>query len=117
MFHYIDVNKIVNALYCEDQTNFLIEFPVYSDQAIFITPGEKVKVPTLTYVFNIPKSHFVQFKGITSNISISTTSGVLHPDTYGLVCVQLLNFSLESRDIPKSIKLGSIEIKKYLNHN
>lgn len=117
MYHYVDVNQIVNTLYCEDQTEFLIEFPVYCDQPSFISPGEKLKIPTLTYVFNIPKTHFVEFNGITTNISISTYNGVIHPDTYGLIYITLVNTSLELREVPKHIKLGSIKIRKYLCNN
>ena len=113
MNQYIDVKRIVENLYMEDQTKVVIEFPVYSEQFFIIESGQRAKISTFTYVFNIPKSHYVAFKGIETNISVSAESGIITPEKNGTLFITLMNMSLESRDIPRGIQLGSISIKKY----
>ena len=56
---------------------------VFSDQMSIIESGGRMKISTTTYVFNIPKTHYIAFQGINTNISISAESGVIHPDKNG----------------------------------
>ena len=113
MNQYIDVKRITDTLYLEDQTKVVIEFPVYSDQLSIIEPGGKIKTCTLTYIFNIPKTHYVSFTGFEMNISVSAESGVTNPEKNGILYISMINTSLEYRTIPRGIQLGVILIKKY----
>ena len=114
MNQYIDVKRITDTLYLEDQTNVVIEFPVHSDQLSIIEPGGgKIKTCTLTYIFNIPKTHYVSFTGFEMNISVLAESGVTNPEKNGILYVSMINTSLESRTIPRGIQLGGTSIRKY----
>ena len=117
MNQYIDVKRITDTLYLEDQTKVLIEFPVFSDQVSIIESGGRMKISTTTYVFNIPKTHYIAFQGINTNISISAESGVIHPDKNGILYISIINSSLETRDVPRGIQLGSVSVKKYSHFN
>ena len=53
------------------------------------------------------------FRGINTNISVSTISEVVHPDKCGVLVVDAINSSLEEREIPRNLQLGCLCIKKY----
>ena len=113
MNQYIDVKRITDTLYLEDQAKVLIEFPVYSDQLSIIEPGGKIKTSTLTYIFNIPKTHYISFTGFEMNILVSAESAVINPEKNGILYVSMINTSLESRNIPRGIQIGVLSIRKY----
>ena len=47
------------------------------------------------------------------NISVSAESGVTNPEKNGILYINIINTSLESRTIPRGIQLGVISIRKY----
>ena len=91
----------------------IIELPVYTECLTLVPSGTKIKVPTSSYVFNVPTSHYVMFRGINTNISITAVSGVLDPSKNGILFIDVINLSLEEREIPRNLKLGSLCIKKF----
>ena len=52
MNQYIDVKRITDTLYLEDQTKVVIEFPVHSDQLSILNRGVKSKHAHL-HIFSI----------------------------------------------------------------
>ena len=113
MKQFIDVKRITDSLYIEDQSEVIIELPVYTECLTLVPSGTKIKVPTSCYVFNMPSSHYVMFRGINTNISITAISGVLDPSKNGTLYIDVINLSLEEREIPRNLKLGSLCIKKF----
>ena len=113
MNQHIDVKRITDAVYIEDQSNLKLEFPVHSDSLYLLESGGKRKIFTDTCLFNIPKTHYVLFRGINTNISVTTLSEVVHPDKCGVLVVDAINSSLEEREIPRNLQLGFVCIKKY----
>ena len=113
MNQFIDVKRITDSLYIEDQSEVIIELPVYTECLTLVPSGTRIKVPTSSYVFNVPISHYVMFRGINTNISITAISGVLDPSKNGILFIDVINLSLEEREIPRNLKLGSLCIKKF----
>ena len=113
MNQFIDVKRITDSLYIEDQSELIIELPVYTESLTLVPSGTKIKVPTSCYVFNTPVSHYVMFRGINTNISVTAISGVLDPSKNGILFIDVINLSLEDREIPRGLKLGSLCIKKF----
>ena len=111
MNQFIDVKRITDSLYIEDQSEVIIELPVYTECLTLVPSVTKIKVPTSSYVFNVPTSHYVMFRGINTNISITAVSGVLDPSKNGILFIDVINLSLEEREIPCNLKLGSLCIK------
>ena len=113
MNQFIDVKRITDSLYIEDQNELINEIPVYTESLTLVSSGTKINIPTSCYVFNIPISHYVMFRGINTNISITAISGVLDSSQNGILFIDVINLSLEEREIPRNLKLGSLCIKKF----
>ncbi len=117
MYQYIDVNQIIDTKFCEDQSEVVIEFPVYSNIESEIKHGSRQKIKSSTSIFNIPKTHFVSFKGIQTNIGISTKFGIVHPDFFGVLHIDVFNSGLQNHILPYNLKLGTLSIKQYSAFN
>ena len=111
---YINVKQIVECILCGNQVDTIIEFPIYANVELEIKQGRYMKIETTSSIYNIPDTHFVSFKPVTTNIGIFTKEFVLYPTSFGKIFVDVYNSSLETRIIPRFMKIGSIAIKKYL---
>ena len=106
MNQFIVVKRITDSLYIEDQSELIIELPVYTESLTLVPSGTKIKVPSSCYVFNTPVSHYVMFRGINTNISVTAISGVLDPSKNGILFIDVINLSLQDREIPCYLYLG-----------
>ena len=113
MKQVLDVKSIVDSICSDDQTNIMLSFPIYAENSFDVESGSMTNILSSTAVYNIPLSHFVSFEGTKTNISIYTTSGVLHPYTHGQIAVKVGNSSLQNHTMPKNWELGTLLIKKY----
>ena len=126
MCQYIDINKLVDALpqkcqctlyeprYCH-HLEIAIDFPICLAQEEILDSCMTKKVQSCTVIYNVPLSHYVEYKGISTNIGIFTKDGVLANDTCGYVHVYVYNSSTESRVLPIGMRIGSLSLKKYYN--
>jgi dUTPase len=116
MYHILDVGKIVDSFSCHSlckYTQIHLGIDVCLDDDEVIESGSVKKVKTHAAVYNIPITHYIQVEGISTNIGICSIGGVLHPDTYGYIHIYVRNTSLQSRSLPKQMKLGSIFVKPF----
>ena len=123
MCQYIDANKIIQGLpqmhnctdynphYCHDP-DIIIEFPVYLSQEETLDSCTVTKVKSSSALYNLPFSHYAEFKGISTNMGIFTKSGVLNNSVCGYIHVYVYNSSTESRVLPVGMRLGSLCLKK-----
>ena len=112
MNQYIDVKRIADTLYLEDQTKLVIEFLVHSDQLSIIEPGGNQNMHTFLY-FQYSKNSLCIIHRIWNDyISFSR---IRRDKSWknGILYVSMINTSLESRTIPRGIQLGVISIRKY----
>ena len=118
MYCYIDVGLIVQALPLQSSTNTYpnIEFDVCLLNESIIQSGVTQKVKTTVAVYNIPDTHYIEFKGIKTNIGIFTKEGVLRNDSFGYLYVYVHNTSLEIRKLPSQMQLGTLLIKPFLDY-
>ena len=124
MYQYIDANKIIQVLpqihncseynprYCHDP-DITIEFPVYLFQEETLDSCTVTKVKSSSALFNLPFSHYAEFKGISTNMGIFTKSGVLNNSACGYIHVYVYNSSTESRVLPIGMRLGTLCLKKF----
>jgi len=116
MYHILDVGNIVDSFSCNSPCGYgqiHLGIDVYSDNDEVIESGSVKKVKTRAAVFNIPKTHYIQLEGISTNIGICSSGGVLNPDTFGNIYIYVKNTSLQSQSLPKQMKLGSIFVKPF----
>lgn len=124
MCQYIDVTKIVNALpeniyYSVHSSNhyrhpeITIGFPTCVASEEKIESAETKTIQSCTLLHNLPESHYVEFKGIETNIGVHSISGVLKNSFSGFFYVTTHNSSTESQIIPAGTYLGSLFIKRF----
>jgi len=117
MYHILNVGKIVDSFSCNslfDFSTICVSIDVFLDSDdIIIDSGSIKKVKTSVAVYNTPNTHYIQLEGISTNIGLSSVGGVLKPDTFGYIYIYVKNTSLQSRALPKQMKLGSIYIKQF----
>lgn len=73
------------------------------------------KVQSCTVLYNLPLSHYVEFKGISTNIGIFVRDGVINNDLSGFVHVYVYNSSTESRALRIGMRQESLSLKIYYN--
>ena len=123
MWQYIDVSKIVNTLpenndWSLHSTNYFshpeikIELPICVANDHSLESGQTKIVQPCTILHDTPSSHYLEFKGIETNIGVYTISGVLKNTFTGYFYVITYNSSTQSRFIPSGTRIGSMFIKK-----
>ena len=117
MCQYIDVTQIVRALPTTsillNRSNITVEFELRSAYEEIMESGAIRKIKTSTVVYNIPDTHYVEFRGVKTNIGLSTEDGVLKNDIFGYVYVHVENLSLQRHTLPVLMNVGSLSIKQY----
>ena len=117
MCQYIDVTQIVHALPITssllNRSNIIVEFELRSANEEIMESGAIKKIKTSTAVYNIPDTHYVEFRGVKTNIGLSTEDGILKSDTFGYVYVHVENLSLQRHTLPFLMNVGSLSIKQY----
>ena len=93
-----------------------IAFDVCLLNESIIQSGVTLKVKTTVAVYNISDTHYIEFKGIKTNIGIFTQEGVLRNDSFRYLYVYVHNTSLETRKLPSQMQLGSVFIKPFLDY-
>lgn len=111
MSYHLDVGKLVDSIKYSPEAN--IQFEVHISKECSIPPGGKVRVKSNFGVYNIPETHYLYFKGIQTNIGISTKEGVFKNDSFGYIYVTIYNSSVEERMIPSEMHLGWVLVKSY----
>ncbi len=124
MCQYIDVTKIVHTLpetidhsiYSSNHfrhPEIKIEFPICLSGDEILESCQTKIVQSCTILYNLSESHYLEFKGIATNIGVFSISGVLKNSFSGFFYVSTHNSSLESQKIPAGTYLGSLCIKKF----
>ena len=115
MCEYIDVGQIVHFLpdLSNPSASTKIEIDVCLAQEDVIKSGVTKKVRSSVGIYNIPESHYVEFKGVHTNLGIFTKESVLKNDTFGYLYVYVHNASIEKHTLPFQMKLGYLSIKPY----
>ena len=119
---YINVGHIVQSLPESDESwknscfhHATIELDVCLAEEVTIESGGTTKVKSCAAVYNIPDTHYVDFRGIRTNIGIFTREGVLKNNSFGFLHVYVHNSSLESHTLPSRMRLGSLKITRYID--
>ena len=128
MCQYIDLKKIIDTLpeeICSSSSinppNHLahpdinVSFPICVSGEEVLDSGETKLIQTCTIILfdNILSSHYMKFKGITTNIGLRTLSGVLKNDFSGYFYVKTHNSSTNILKIPSGTYLGSLHLRKF----
>ena len=74
-----------------------IEIDVCLAHQDVIESGVTKKVKSAVGIYNIPESHYVNFRGIQTNIGLFTKESVLKSDSFGYLYVYVHNASLQER--------------------
>ena len=119
MSKLINIGDIVQALTFNSSCihdNIIVEFDIclYHDEVL--DSGTSKKLRTCIMVWNVPETHYLEFKGITTNIGVSTKTGVLNVNSCGYVHVDVYNSSTQTRNLPSQMTLGSLSLKRYMDH-
>ena len=124
MCQYIDANKIIQLLPQKDHcthyevhhchhSDIKIEFPICLAEEERFDSCSIRKVKSSTVLYNVPFSHYAEFKGISTNIGIITKNGILNNNVCGNVHVYVYNSSIESCILPAGMQLGLLYLKQY----
>ena len=126
MCQYINVTQLINALPedtdCIYSSNHYrhpeikIEIPICVARDELLESGQTKIVQSCTILYNLPESHYLEFKGIVTNIGIYSTSGVLKNNFSGFFHVTTYNSSIESQKIPAGTHLGFVNINRFYDN-
>ena len=126
MCQYIDVSTLTSSLpetteHGSNPSNHYnhpeikLEIPICSLDEELIESGITKIVQSCTVLYNLPDSHYLRFKGFSTNIGMFTLGGVLKNDFCGYFHAMVHNSSLQTLKFPPGTYLGSLIVKKYYN--
>ena len=121
MSKLINIGDVVEALTLTDNStcihdNMKVEFDICLYQDEVLDSGTSKKLRTCIAVYNVPNTHYLEFKGIATNTGIYTNSGVFDANFCGYMHVNVSNSSTQTRNLPSQMTLGTLALKRYMDH-
>ena len=122
MSKLINVGDVVDAITLTEKStcihdNTKVEFDICLYQDEIVDSGTSKKLRTCIAIYNIPNTHYLEFKGIATSTGIYINSGIFDASFCGYMYVNVFNSSTQTRNLHSQMMLGTLALKRYTDHD